>query len=227
MTDMTNVPETALTSDDPPAWLMPYLAAEHAGVPLELDLSETEFDYRVEVLPPRDFVARAQLGYVIDDMEQIDTGEVVIVRDVNGGFLANLDGDPGQIHETAVFPFFQSQNAEELHTVARSVQGLHDDVLALTGDQRAAWQSMVSGAHQMGVTSGYVTSGEPLFQGAFGEAALTPDPFDVRPLAELLQEQTREWQTQIVAAQVEPPAIDPNHIEWLTMSDPGMNDIGF
>src|SRR5579864_8412915 len=140
LADLTYVPDTALTSDDPPDWLKPLLAAEYGGVPVELDLSQTEFDYRVEVLPPGDFTARTRLGYIVDDREQLETGEVVIIREVNGGFLANLDGDTNQVHETDVFPFFTSHDAEELRTVAHSIQQLHDDIFALTGDRQAAWQ---------------------------------------------------------------------------------------
>lgn len=230
--------DTDIDHDEVPDWLIPMLNHQYAAVSSDLpDMTETTFDYRVAVIQPLRYsgqyltaeqtALRDELGYPMQldkDATTIDrTGTVAIVRETNGGFLANLDADANRNvpHTTSILPFFQSDDQEQLIEVAKMVQDAHDYILDATGNELSASQGMVCAAADLGKRMGFVDPKTPQFVEAYGRMVdPTVDPFEIYSFREVLTNMHSAIEPTAAAIEDEPAA--PIDMSWLDTIDMDM-----
>ena len=231
--------DTFTDPDEVPAWLIPVLAQQVVGIPFDApDLDDTHFAYRVEMLPPlfpgtaptvHDGMLRDELGYPVrlgsQSTAEDRMGVVAIVRDVNGGAVANLDAnqDRNKPHITSIFSFFKSDDLEELHEVNDLVQGMYDHTMDLTGNKLDAAHTMVCTAFDLGKRLGVVNveRSDSLFTEVYGITDSIPDPFPIVPAREALKHISERTDLVVEAAPIqvivqseETPTFD---MSWLDM----------
>lgn len=232
---MLNTLDTDIDRDEVPDWLIPVLNHQYAAVSSDLpDVTETTFDYRVAVIQPLRYsgqhptaeqaALRDELGYPLQlnkDASAVDrTGTVAIVRETNGGFLANLDPEVNRNvpHTTSILPFFQSDDQEQLIEVAQMVQEAHDYIFEATDNELSANQGMVCAAADLGKRMGFVDPQTPQFIEAYGRMVdPTIDPFEICSFREVLAKVHPDIES--VAVVIEDEAAAPVDMSWLDTID--------